>query len=186
MVICNHVNNKKCICHFHDNVYNLYSLWLNSKLITVVLLFHRDFFIEKNLWNIFRNALLNSKLLAVHQWEKLFINSKLFTLQKNLTRVQLWGTFVSHWRRVARVGYCGLSIKINAIGRRYRHTLAVKCTLNGNTLFGNIFTLKKGTETPMFNNSPALYRTVCFTCAQFWVTYSSELRSYASLKSENI
>ena len=46
----------------------------------------------------------------MHQWEKLFINSKLFTLQKNLTRVHLWGTFTSHWRRVARVGYCGLSI----------------------------------------------------------------------------
>ena len=37
MVICNF------IYRFHDNVYNLYGLWLNSKLITVVLLFNRDF-----------------------------------------------------------------------------------------------------------------------------------------------
>ena len=80
----------------------------------MVLLLNRNFNLKKKPWNIFRNALLNSKLLAVHQWEKLFINSKLFSLQKNLTRVHLWGTFASQWRRVARVGYCGLSIKINA------------------------------------------------------------------------
>ena len=100
------------IYRFHDNVYNLYSLWLNSKLVIVFLSFNQDFYF-KNLWNIFRNALLIWKLLAVHLWEKLFINSKLFTLQKNLTRVHLWWTFACHWRRVARVGYCGLSIKIN-------------------------------------------------------------------------
>ena len=142
---------------------------IKFKLITVVLLFNRDFFIEKKLWNIFRNALLNSKLLAVHQWEKLFINSKLFTLQKYLTRVHLWGTFVSHWRRVARVGYCGLSIKINAgiwlVGdtdtpwQRGVHWME--------THFLAIFLLfKKGTATSMFNNSPALYRTTCSTCVQ--------------------
>ena len=44
----------------------------------------------------------------MHLWEKLF------TLQKNLTRVHLWGTFASYLRQVARVGYCWLSIKINA------------------------------------------------------------------------
>ena len=43
MVICHHVNIKKIIYRFHDNVYNLYSLWLNSKLIIVVLLFNQDF-----------------------------------------------------------------------------------------------------------------------------------------------
>ena len=31
---------------FHDNVYNLYSLWLNSKLIIVVLLFNQDFYFK--------------------------------------------------------------------------------------------------------------------------------------------
>ena len=35
---------KKCIYRFYDNVYNLYSLWLNSKLIIVVLLFNGDFY----------------------------------------------------------------------------------------------------------------------------------------------
>ena len=94
MPSCKH--KKTFIYPFHDNVYNLYSLWLNSKLIIVVLLFNQDFY-KKKLWNIFRNALLICKLLAVHLWEKLFINSKLFTLQKNLTRVHLWGTFASHW-----------------------------------------------------------------------------------------
>ena len=39
------------------------------KLIIVVLLFNKDFYFKK-LWNIFKNALLNSELLAVHQWEK--------------------------------------------------------------------------------------------------------------------
>ena len=38
---------KTFIYHFHDNVYNLYSLWLNSKLIIVVLLFNRDFYFKK-------------------------------------------------------------------------------------------------------------------------------------------
>ena len=74
----------------------------------------QDFFFLK-LWNIFRNALLICKLLAVHLWEKLLINSKLFTLQKNLTRVHLWGTFPSHWRRVARVGYRGLSLGLRML-----------------------------------------------------------------------
>ena len=31
---------------FHDHVYNLYSLWLNSKLIIMVLLFNRDFYLR--------------------------------------------------------------------------------------------------------------------------------------------
>ena len=43
-----------------------------------------------------------------------FINSKVYSLQKNLTRVHLWGTFASQRRQVTRVGHCGLSIKINA------------------------------------------------------------------------
>ena len=162
MVICHHVNIKNFIYRFHDDVYNLYSLWLNSKLIIVVLLFNRDFYLKN--WNIFRNALLICKLLAVHPWEKLFNNSKLFTLQKNLTRVHLWGTFASHWRRVARVGYCGLSIKINAgiwlVGDTDKpwqwgvHWME--------TQFLAIFLLfKKGTATSIFNNSPALYRNIC-------------------------
>ena len=144
---------------------------IKFKLITVVLLFNRYFFFGKKMWNIFRNALLSSKLLAVHRWEKLFINSKLFTLQKNLTRVHLWGTFVSHWRRVARVGYCGLSIKINAgiwlVGDTDTpwqwgvHWME--------THFLAIFLLfKRGTATSMFNNSPALYRTIFFyICTTF-------------------
>ena len=78
-----------------------------------------EIFILKN-WNIFRNALLNSKLLAVNQREKLFINSKLFTSQKNLIRVHLWGTFAKPLAPSALVGYCGLSIKKggNLIDRR--------------------------------------------------------------------
>ena len=48
MVVCNHVNIKQTfIYRFHDNVYNLYSLWLNSKLIIVVLLFNRDFYLKE-------------------------------------------------------------------------------------------------------------------------------------------
>ena len=35
--------NKNFIYSFHDDVYNLYRLWLNRKLIIVVLLFNRDF-----------------------------------------------------------------------------------------------------------------------------------------------
>ena len=115
------------------------------------------------------NALLICKLLAMHLWEKLFINSKLFTLQKNLTRVHLWGTFASHWRRVVRVGYCGLSIKINAgiwlVGDTDTpwqwgvHWME--------TQFLAIFLLfKKGTATSIFNNSPALYRAICSTRVQ--------------------
>ena len=42
---CKH--KKPFIYRFHDNVYNLYSLWLNSKLIIVVLLFNRDFYLKK-------------------------------------------------------------------------------------------------------------------------------------------
>ena len=38
---------KPFIYRFHDNVYNLYSLWLNSKLIIVVLLLNRDFYFKK-------------------------------------------------------------------------------------------------------------------------------------------
>ena len=52
------------------------------------------------------------------------------------------------------------------IGWRYRHTLAMRCTLNENTVFGNIFTLKKGTAISVFNNSPALYGNICSTCVQ--------------------
>ena len=47
MVICHHVNIKNFIYRFHD-VYNLYSLWLNSKLIIAVLLFNQDFLFKKN------------------------------------------------------------------------------------------------------------------------------------------
>ena len=101
---------------------------------------------------------------------KFFINSKLFTLQKNLTRVHLWGTFASHWRQVARVGRCGLSIKMNAgiwlVGDTDTpwqwgvHWME--------TQFLAIFLLsKKGTATSMFNNSPALYKNICSTCLQF-------------------
>ena len=101
--------------------------------------------------------------------KKLFINSKLFTLQKNLTRVHLWGTFASQWRRVARVGYCGLSIKINAgiwlvgdtdtpwqwgVHQMETQVLAI------------FLIFKKGTATSMFNNRPALYRNICSTCVQ--------------------
>ena len=42
---CKH--KKPFIYRFHDNVYNLYSLWLNSKLIIVVLLFNREFYFKK-------------------------------------------------------------------------------------------------------------------------------------------
>ena len=38
---------KNFIYRFHDNVYNLYSLWLNSKLIIVVLLLNQDFYPKK-------------------------------------------------------------------------------------------------------------------------------------------
>ena len=60
----------KTLYRFHDNVCNLYSLWLNSKLIIVVLLFNQDLYFLK-MWNIFRNASLICKLLAVHLREKI-------------------------------------------------------------------------------------------------------------------
>ena len=41
---CKH---KNFVYRFHDNVYNFYCLWLNSKLITVLLLFYRDFYLKK-------------------------------------------------------------------------------------------------------------------------------------------
>ena len=105
----------------------------------------------------------------MHLWEKLFINSKLFILQKNLTRVHLWGTFASHWRRIARVGYCGLSIKINAgiwlVGDT--DTLWQWGVHWMETKFLAIFLLfEKGTATSISNNSPALYRHICSTCVQ--------------------
>ena len=188
MVICHHVNIKNFIYRFHDNVYNLYSLWLNSKLIIVVLLFNQDSYLKK-LWNILRNALLICKLLAVHLWEIFFINSKLFTLQKNLTRVHLWGTFASHWRRVARMGYCGLSIKIKAgiwlvgdIDTPWQwgvHWME--------TQFLAIFLLfKKGTRHRYSITVQPCTEIFVLHVYKFWVTYPCERRSYVSLKSENI
>ena len=125
----------------------------------------------------------------MHQWEKLFINSKLFTLQTNLTRVHLWGTFASHWRRVARVGDCGLSIKINA----------------GIWLVGDTDTpwqwIVHWTETQFWQYFYFLKKEPRRRCSitvqpcteilvlhvyKFWVTYPCERRSYASLKSENM
>ena len=38
---------KNFIYRFHDNIYSLYSLWLNTKLIIVVLLFNQDFYLKK-------------------------------------------------------------------------------------------------------------------------------------------
>ena len=93
----------------------------------------------------------------------------LFTLQKNLMRVHLWGTFD---KPLVPKGSSGIMWAVNQnkyrplIGQRHRPTLAMRCTLNGNTVFGNIFTLKKGTMTSMLNNSPALYRNICSTCVQ--------------------
>ena len=136
---CKH--KKNFIYRFHDNVYNLYSLWLNSKLIIVVLLFNRDFYL-KDLWNIFSNILLNSKSLTVHQWEN-------FSLIQNcsLCKKPNEGAFMRDIRQpVAPSGSSGTLWAVNQnkcghlIGRRYRHTLAMRCTLNGNTVFGNIFT----------------------------------------------
>ena len=46
MVICHHVNIKNFIYRFHDIGKNLYSLWLDSKLIIVVLLFNQDFYLK--------------------------------------------------------------------------------------------------------------------------------------------
>ena len=90
---------------------------------------------------------------------KFFINSKLYSLQKNLTRVHLWGTFASQRRQVTRVGHCGLSIKINAgiwlVGDTDTpwqwgvHWME--------TQFLAIFLLsKKGTATSMFNKQRVL------------------------------
>ena len=131
----------------------------------MALLFNWDIYFRK-MWNIFRNAPLNSKLLAVHQLEKLLMNSKLRTLRKNLTRVHLWGTFASH------CGSRGILWAVNQnkcghlIGRRYRHTLAMRCKLNGNTVLAIFLLFKKATATSMFNNSPALYRNICSTYVQ--------------------
>ena len=150
---------------------------------------HCGLIIKKTLWNIFRNALLICKLLAVHLWEKMFINSKLFTLQKNLTRVHLWGTFASHWRRVARVGCCGLSIKVNAgiwlvgdtdtpwqwgVHWMEIQFLAIFLLLKKELRHRYSITIKPCTEIFVLH----VYK--------FWVTYPCERRSYVSLKSENI
>ena len=109
-----------------------------------------------------------TKLLAVHQSEKLFINSKLFTLQNNLMRVHLWGTFS---KPLAPKGSSGIMWAVNQnkyvhlIGQWYRRTLAMRYTLH---VFGNIFTFKKRNPALMFKNSPALYRNICSTCVQIW------------------
>ena len=84
-------------------------------------------------------------------------------------RVHLLGIFA---KPLAPRGSSGTMWAVNQkkcrhlIGRRYRSTLAMRCKLNGNTVFGNIFNFKKGTVTSMFNNSPALYRNICSTCVQ--------------------
>ena len=47
---CKH--KKPFIYRFHDNVYNLYSLWFNSKLIIMVIIivvFNRDFYFLKTM-----------------------------------------------------------------------------------------------------------------------------------------
>ena len=182
---CKH---KNFIYHFHDNVYNLHSLWLYQKLIIVVLIFNRDFYLKN--WDIFKNALLNSKLLAVHHWEKMLINSKLFTLQKNLTRVHLWGTFASHWRRLARVGYCGLSIKINAgIWLVGDTDTPWQWGVHGmETQFLAIFLLflKKEPRHRWPITVQPCTEIFVLHVYKFWVTYPCERRSNASLKSENM
>ena len=160
---------------------------IKFKINLVVLLFNH--FLLKKLWNIFINTLLIRKLLAVHLWEKMFINSKLFTSQKNLTRVRLWGTFGSHWHRVARVGYCGLSIKINAVIWLVGDTdtpwqWGVHWM---ETQFLAIFLLFK--KEPRHRYSIPIQRcTEIFVLHMytFWVTYPCERRSYVSRKSENI
>ena len=93
----------------------------------------------------------------------------MFTLQNNLTGVHLWGTFA---KPLAPRSPSGIMWAVNQNkwrhlnGRRYRPTLAMRCTLNGNTVFGNLFTFKKGTATSMFNNSPVLYINICSTRVQ--------------------
>ena len=96
----------------------------------------------------------------------MFINSKLFTLQKNLWGCIYEGYSLSHWRREARVGYCGLSIKINA-GIWLAGDTDTPWQWGGHwmeTHFLAIFLLE--TASSMFNNSPALYRNICSTCVQ--------------------
>ena len=105
--------------------------------------------------------------------------------------------FASQWRQVARVGHCGLSIKINAgiwlVGDTDTpwqwgvHWME--------TQFLAIFLLsKKGTATLMFNNSPALYKNICSTCIQLlgdlsvWtpkLCFSEDRKHVVKLKSYN-
>ena len=95
---------KDFIYRFHDNVYNLYSLWLNSKLIIMVFLFNKGFYFKK-LWNIFKNTLLNSKLLAVHQWENCSLIQNVVHFAKESNEGAFMGGYsLSHWRQEARVG----------------------------------------------------------------------------------
>ena len=54
-------------------VYNLYSLWLNSKLIIVVLLFNRENFIQKNVKQL-NSRIVSSCELAQGPLQSLHIN----------------------------------------------------------------------------------------------------------------
>ena len=184
---CKH--KKTFIYRYHGNVYNLYSLWLNSKLIIVVLLFNRDFYLKKKPVKYIQEYIAKLSFTDSASVKNFFINSKLYTLQKNLTRVHLWGTFARHWRQVTRVGHCGLSIKINAgIWLVGDTDTPWQWGVNWmETQFFAIFLLsKKGIATSIFNNSPALYKNICSTCVQIFGELSvwtpklcfSEVRKY--------
>ena len=70
----------------------------------MVLLFNRYSYLKKNVKYI-QEYIAKLSITDSASVRKFFINSKLYTLQKNLTGVHLWGTFASHWRQVTRVGY---------------------------------------------------------------------------------
>ena len=100
-----------------------------------------------------------------HMWNTLVRACGLLAVNKTLESESesLWGTFA---KPLAPRASSGIMRTVNQNKSWYRPTLAMRYTLNGNTVLGNIFAFKKGTATPMFNNSPSFYRNICSTYVQ--------------------
>ena len=85
--------------------------------------------------------------------------------------VHLWGTFA---KQLAPRSPSGIMWAVNQnkwrhlIGRRYRPTLAMRCTLNGNTVLGNNFTFKKRNRNiDVQSQSSLVHKYLFYTCPDF-------------------
>ena len=106
----------------------------------------------------------------------------LFTLQKNLMRVHLWGAFA---KPLAPRGSSGMMWAVNQnkcrhlIGRRYRPTPAMRCTLNGNTVFWQYFYLKKEPRHRCSTTVQPCTEIFFLHVYKSWLTSPCERRSYS-------